>query len=129
VSGYSGTPLAQKLGIKAGCRLFADSAPANYLQLLAPLPARVRCVARLSATSDVIHVFTTGRADAARWMSWPKKSCRVATEVTEDTIRELALPLGLVGIKVCAVDETWSALKLVIRRSARPLATPAARTR
>jgi hypothetical protein len=144
VSGYSGTPLAQKLGIKVGCRLFVKCAPANYLQLLAPLPAQVRTVARLSATTDVAHVFVTARAplaralksaragmraDAALWVSWPKKSSGIATEVTEDTIRELALPLGLVDIKVCAVDETWSALKLVIRKSARPVAASAARSR
>jgi hypothetical protein len=144
VSGYSGTPLAQKLGIKLGCRLFVKCAPANYLQLLAPLPAQVRTVARISATTDLIHVFATQRAvlarvlestragmraDAALWVSWPKKSSGVATELTEDTIRELALPLGLVDIKVCAVDETWSALKLVIRKSARPAVAPAARRR
>ena len=144
MSGYSGTPLAQKLGIKAGCRLYAQAAPANYLQLLAPLPAQVQRVTRLSASTDVIHVFATRRAvlgralaaararmrpDAALWVSWPKKAAGVATDITEDTIRELALPLGLVDIKVCAVDETWSGLKLVIRKSARPAATGTTRPR
>jgi hypothetical protein len=144
VSGYSGTPLAQKLGITAGRRVYTQSAPANYLALLAPLPAQVQRVTRLSASTDVIHVFATRRAtlaralagvrtrmrpDAALWVSWPKKASGVATDITEDTIRELALPLGLVDIKVCAVDATWSGLKLVIRKSARPAATATARTR
>jgi hypothetical protein len=144
VSGYSGTPLAQKLGIKAGCRLFVQCAPANYLQLLAPLPAQVHTVTRISAATDIIHVFATRRAQLARslksaltkmrpdavlWVSWPKRASGVATDITEDTIRELALPQDLVDIKVCAVDETWSGLKLVIRRSARPSGTkPTART-
>ena len=137
MSGYSGTPLAQKLGITAGCRLYAKSAPANYRQLLAPLPARVQAVTRIAASTDIIHVFVTQRAalaralrsardkmrpDAVLWVSWPKRTSGVATEITEDTIRELALPQSLVDVKVCAVDETWSALKLVIRKSARPAA-------
>jgi hypothetical protein len=143
VSGYSGTPLAQKLGIKAGSRLFVQSAPANYLQLLAPLPAQVHAVTRVSAATDVIHLFATQRAQLARalkstlskmrpdavlWVSWPKKTSGVATEITEDTIRELALPLGLVDVKVCAVDDTWSGLKLVVRRSARAPGTKPAAT-
>jgi hypothetical protein len=135
VSGYSGTPLAQKLGIKAGCCLFVQCAPPNYLQLLAPLPTQVRTVTRISAATDIIHVFATKRSelarllksaltkmrpDAALWVSWPKRASGVATDITEDTIRELALPQDLVDIKVCAVDETWSGLKLVMRSSARP---------
>ena len=144
MSGYSGTPLAQKLGIKAGCRLFVQSAPANYLALLAPLPPQVHAATRIGATTDIIHVFVVQRAalaralnsalkrmrpDAALWVSWPKRASGVATDITEDTIRELALPLGLVDIKVCAVDETWSGLKLVIRKSARPVAAKPARAR
>jgi hypothetical protein len=144
VSGYSGTPLAQKLGIKAGCRLYAQSAPADYLELLAPLPARVDLVGHPDATTDVIHVFATRRSvlaralaaararmrpDAALWASWPKQASGVATDITEDTVRELALPLDLVDIKVCAVDATWSGLKLVIRRSARAAAGSKARAR
>ena len=96
MTGYSGTPLAKKLGIAAGARLFLHQAPANYRELLAPLPAGV-----------------------AIWVSWPKKAAGVATDITEQVIRELALPSGLVDIKVCAVDETWSGLKLVIRRTRR----------
>ena len=144
MSGYSGTPLAQKLGIKAGSRLCVQCAPANYLALLAPLPPQVQLVTRISATTDIIHVFVTQRAalaralkstlgrmrpDATLWVSWPKQAAGVATDITEGTIRELALPLGLVDIKVCAVDATWSGLKLMIRKSARPLRSKPARAR
>lgn len=133
-SGYSGTPLAKKLGIGAGCRLCLRGAPPHYAALLAPLPAGVRLVSRIGTGIDLIHIFATRRAqlgaalraslaampaDAALWVSWPKKSSGLASELTEDTVRELALPLGLVDVKVCAVDETWSGLKLVVRKSAR----------
>jgi hypothetical protein len=143
MSGYSGTPLAHKLGIRAGARVHPVQAPRNYRQLLAPLPADVRTVARIDAATDIIHVFALQQAELARtlqralaamrpdaviWVSWPKKAAGVATDVTEDVIRTLALPLGLVDIKVCAVDETWSGLKLVIRRSLRAAAA-ARRTR
>src|SRR5882724_2961062 len=130
-AGYSGTPLATKLGIKAGGRVFASSAPGNYRRLLNPLPAGVKMVSRLDASVDVAHVFTVSRSvlekrlrtavgkmrrDAAIWVSWPKKASCVQTDITEDTIRAVALPLGLVDIKVCAVDDVWSGLKLVIRK-------------
>jgi hypothetical protein len=133
-SGYSGTPLAKKLGIGAGCRLYLHGAPPDYAALVAPLPAGVQVVARFGADTDVIHLFATERRaleralrqcldamrpEAAIWVSWPKKSSGLASELTEGTIRELALPLKLVDIKVCAVDGTWSALKLVVRRAAR----------
>jgi hypothetical protein len=133
-SGYSGTPLAKKLGIGAGCRLYLRNAPANYAALVAPLPAGVRVVPRIGADTDLAHVFATRRAqleralrasltamraDAVLWVSWPKKSSGLSSELSEDLVRELALPLGLVDVKVCAVDETWSGLKLVVRRSAR----------
>jgi hypothetical protein len=135
-SGYSGTPLAKKLGIRPGARLFLHAAPPNYATLVAPLPPGVRTVQRIDATTDVVHLFATARAalaarlrsarqalrdDAAIWVSWPKKASRVVTDISEDVVRELALPLGLVDIKVCAVDETWSGLKLVVRRSERAL--------
>ena len=134
MAGYSGTPLAKKLGIKAGSRVFAHGAPSNYRKLLAPLPDGVTIVARMSADTDITHLFATRRTDLARgikavlgkmpqdgviWVSWPKKSSKVPTDITEDTIREVALPLGLVDIKVCAVDEVWSGLKLVVRRENR----------
>lgn len=134
MAGYSGTPLAKKLGIKVGSRIYAHGAPSNYKKLLAPLPDGVAILARMSAGTDIAHVFATRRADLAPaikavlgkmpqdgaiWVSWPKKSAKVPTDITEDTIREVALPLGLVDIKVCAVDEVWSGLKLVIRRENR----------
>ena len=132
--GYSGTPLARKLGIGEGSTVFAKGAPDNYLALLAPLPAGVTIASRLSQRVDVVHLFTTSRTllarelaalrramreDAAIWVSWPKRSAKVPTDVTEDVIRAVALPLGLVDVKVCAVDETWSGLRLVIRREER----------
>ena len=133
-SGYSGTPLAKKLGIGTGCRLCLRDAPANYAGLVAPLPAGVRVAKRIGAGTDLIHVFATRRAqleralgaclaamraDAVLWVSWPKKSSGTPSELTEDAVRELSLPLGLVDVKVCAVDETWSGLKLVVRKDAR----------
>ena len=133
-AGYSGTPLAKKLGIGTGHRVWLVQAPANYKTLVAPLPDGVTFVSKPSATTDVAHVFTSRRRelektlrtlrgalrpDAALWVSWPKKSSKVATDITEDVIREVALPMGFVDIKVCAVDETWSGLKLVVRKTLR----------
>ncbi|HEY7640601.1 MAG TPA: hypothetical protein VH814_12830 [Steroidobacteraceae bacterium] len=133
MAGYSGTPLAQKLGIKPGTALFVVAAPGHYDELLAPLPEGVKRVRKIDA-ADVAHFFVTARArmekdlraavpkmqpDTAIWISWPKKAAKVDTDITEDTVREVALPLGLVDIKVCAVDETWSGLKLVIRKQLR----------
>jgi hypothetical protein len=140
MAGYSGTPLAKKLGIKPGSALFAIAAPRHYDELLAPLPEGVKRVRKIDA-ADVAHFFETSRArmdkdlraavpkmrqDAAIWISWPKQAAQVATDITEDAVREVAFPLGLVDIKVCAVDETWSGLKLVIRRQLRK---PAGRSR
>lgn len=133
-AGYSGTPLAKKLGLKDGSTVLALHAPDDLAQLLAPLPPGVRFVARADDTVDIAHVFVTERsvlakelaslrqrlrADAALWVSWPKKSSRMPSTVTEDVIRELALPLGFVDIKVCAVSELWSGLKLVVRKELR----------
>jgi hypothetical protein len=134
VAGYSGTPLARKLGIKDGARVFLTNAPANYSRMVAPLPSGVRMVKAIDIHTDLIHMFVTRRPDldtglrralklmrpdAAVWVSWPKKASGVSTDISEDTIREVALPLGLVDIKVCAVDETWSGLKLVVRKERR----------
>ncbi len=134
MAGYSGTPLAKKLGIKAGSRVFADAAPENYRTLLEPLPEDVAFVGRPSQQADVFHLFVTDakklgtkldhylkkmRPDAVIWVSWPKKAAKVETDITEDVIRDIALPKGLVDIKVCAVDETWSGLKLMLRRENR----------
>jgi hypothetical protein len=134
MSGYSGTPLAQKLGIRAGSRVYLHEPPRHYARLVAPLPPGVQMVARADADTDIVHLFVVRRAtlaaalvrllrhlrpDAVIWVSWPKKASAVATDITEDVIRAVALPLTLVDIKVCAVDDVWSGLKLVIRRSAR----------
>lgn len=133
-AGYSGTPLAKKLGIKEGARVYAVGAPDGYLDLLAPLPPGVTMEKSLSGATDVIHLFTKEKQvlssslrdwrqrmapGAMIWVSWPKKASKVATDITEDTIREVCLPLGLVDVKVCAVNETWSGLKLVIRKDQR----------
>jgi DUF3052 family protein len=132
--GYSGTPLAKKLGIKDGGKILVLAGPANYDELVAPLPPGVVKARRIDATVDVVHVFALTQAeltrrlkeslpklrpDAVIWVSWPKKASKVATDITEDRIREIALPMGLVDIKVCAVDEVWSGLKLVVRKELR----------
>ena len=132
--GYSGTPLAKKLGIKPGAKVFIAGAPNGYRESLEPLPEGVTFAKMVSESIDVIHVFTDSRAklaaalaryrkamraDATIWVSWPKKASRVPTDITEDTVREVALPMGLVDVKVCAVDEVWSGLKLVIRKALR----------
>lgn len=135
VGGYSGKPLAQKLGIVAGSAVAAIGAPRNYLELLGPLPKGVRFCS-VADKPQLIHYFCTERArlakdlpglrkkmrdDAMLWVSWPKKSAGVPTTVTEDVVRECALSLGLVDTKVCAVDETWSGLRLVVRLANRKL--------
>ena len=132
--GYSGTPLVTKLGITPGAVVITIDAPATYQALLAPLPDGVRFALRVSRATDVVHLFATRatalrralerirqkvRADAAVWVSWPKKASKVATDITEQTVRDIALPMGLVDVKVCAIDETWSGLKLVLRKELR----------
>jgi hypothetical protein len=134
MTGYSGTPLAQKLGIKAGLKVATIEAPKGYRELLAPLPERVSFATKIAAEAPFVHLFVKERqilekelkrlrrllADAGvLWVSWPKKSSGVKTDITEDVIREVCLPLGFVDVKVCAVDETWSGLKLMIRRENR----------
>jgi hypothetical protein len=133
-TGYSGTPLAKKLGIKEGSKVYVLDAPDNYQTLLAPLPAEVQFVSKLSCTTQIMHVFVDQKTvlekalknlrqkmpvDSMIWVSWPKKASKVPTDVTEDVIREIALPLGLVDIKVCAVSEVWSGLKLMLRKELR----------
>jgi hypothetical protein len=134
MAGYSGTPLAKKLGMQDGLRVHVVGAPRGYRKLLEPLPPSVRFVPRADCTTDMVHHFGTRKADLARalaayrrgldahaavWVSWPKKSASVPTEITEDVVREPALPLGFVDVKVCAIDETWSGLKLVVRKALR----------
>ena len=133
-AGYSGTPIPKKLGIKESTRLLVIGRPANYAELLGPLPHGVCWIERKVEQANLVHVFVTRREDleahlkqiraqldpeAAVWVSWPKKSSKVPSTVTEDTIRELGLPLGFVDIKVCAVSEIWSGLKLVVRKELR----------
>jgi hypothetical protein len=134
MAGYSGTPLWKKLGYKNGMSAYIDGEPSNYISLLA-LPADVVVTWLPSAKSDVqfAHLFTTSASNLKRklesyrkrivpggviWVSWPKKSSGVKSDISEDTIRDLALPMGLVDVKVCAVDQVWSGLKLMIRRTA-----------
>ena len=131
---YSGTPLAKKLGIKEGFGVLAINAPDEYEALLVTLPDGVTIYDSLRVGADMIHLFTNSRdelfgrlaecvrlikQDGSIWVSWYKKAAKLPTEITEDTVREAAFPLGLVDIKVCAVDEKWSALKLVIRKEDR----------
>lgn len=129
MAGYSGTPLAKKLGIKPGAKVMLLNAPDNYLQLFTDLPADIYFVGGGDVKKDVIHFFTKQqdefltmlpklmkqiKPEGMIWVSWPKKASKVVTDITEDIIRNFALEIGLVDIKVCAVDETWSGLKLVI---------------
>ena len=133
-AGYSGTPLAQKLGFRQGSRVFLAGAPDGYADLVQPLPHGVVFECKAGGYTDIAHIFVTERAalrarllalrqtlkpEASVWVSWPKKSSKVPTTVTEGTIRELALPLGFVDVKVCSVSETWSGLKLVVRKALR----------
>jgi hypothetical protein len=133
-AGYSGTSLARKLGIAAGTKIVTRHAPDDYQRMVAPLPPDVVFGTRPSASTDLVHVFVTEksllgkelaslrktvRPDCAIWVSWPKKAAKVPTDITEDTIREICLPLGFVDIKVCAVSDVWSGLKLVVRKELR----------
>jgi hypothetical protein len=134
MAGYSGTPLARKLGIRPNERLIALNAPGHYGKLLEGLPEGVVISSRVAANASFVHLFVRQRAELVKqlatlrtklddagilWVSWPKKAAKIETDITEDTIREVALPLGLVDVKVCAVDETWSGLKLMVRRENR----------
>ena len=133
-AGYSGTPLARKLGYKPGMRVYLDAAPDDYAEIVAPLPDGVEFLKMPGKPLDLVHVFTTSAAGLAAklkryrplvepagviWVSWPKKAAKVPTDVTEDVVRDVALPLGLVDVKVCAVDAVWSGLKLVVRKELR----------
>ena len=137
-AGYSGTPLARKLSLKDGMRVWWDGVPDSVGgEILAGLDeqgAAVRFLAAPEAPIDAAHIFVTARgaleAELHRlmpllapggfiWVSWPKKASKVPTDITEDVIREICLPMGLVDVKVCAIDATWSGLKLMIRASHR----------
>lgn len=133
-AGYSGTPLARKLGLKPGLRVCALGAPRAYREIIVPWPDGIDLQAKADATTALVHLFVDSRAvlaaeakrlrdlldpDATLWISWPKKKSKMPTDISEDVIRELVLPLGWVDVKVCAVDEVWSGLKLVVRKSLR----------
>lgn len=133
-TGYSGTPLIQKLGIKSGMRVHLSRAPDGYVTLLGSGMDDVQQVKACRGLFNMMQVFVTSRVELERslirfkehleqdgmiWVSWPKKSSGVKTDITEDVIREICLPMQLVDVKVCAIDATWSGLKLVIRREAR----------
>jgi len=133
-AGYSGTPLAKKLSLRDGQRVWFDGMPESVQDEIDEYALDLTFVARPQDGPDAAHIFVTERIDLeaklvelrdamARdghiWVSWPKKASKVPTDITEDTIREVCLPMGLVDTKVCAVDETWSGLKLVIRKELR----------
>ena len=132
--GYSGTPLAKKLGLKSPLKFLTINAPGEYASWLGDLPEGVKLVTKARPPVEAAHVFTTEsvfldaalsrlrnelKQDGFVWVSWPKKSSKVLTDITEDTIRDIALPLGFVDVKVCAVSEIWSGLRLVIRKTER----------
>lgn len=133
-AGYSTTALADKLGFKPGMRLFIADMPASVRTEAQVDDLGVELLAAPCTGIDAAHIFVTERAVLARevgalrqliapsgfiWVSWPKKAAKMDTDIVEDTIREVALPLGLVDVKVCAVDATWSGLKLMIRKDVR----------
>jgi len=133
-AGYSGTPLAKKLGIKEGSRIYIWGLHEEYKKFFDAVPDQVRFEKAPAQTTDLAHIFVTQTADLKKqlesmrsklrpdstiWISWPKKSANVSTDVNENVIREIALPMGFVDIKVCAVNEVWSGLKLVIRKELR----------
>jgi hypothetical protein len=139
MAGYSGTPLARKLGVGPGDSLALLGAPDGFA--IDDLPPGVDVRPRAAAACDVIVSFHTRRADLARrfpalmralavdgglWVAWPKRASGVDTDITEDAVREVALPTGMVDNKVCAIDDTWSGLRLVLRRELRPGRTTAA---
>ncbi len=130
MAGYSGTPLPRKLGIKEGHAVAFPGAPAGFRELLGELPPHVRVKARATGPLDVIVFFTRSRAKLERrigalrramdpagglWIAWPKRASGIGTDMTEDVAREVGLANRLVDNKVCAIDETWSGLRLVIR--------------
>lgn len=133
-TGYSGTPLAKKLNLRDGMRVWFDAMPESVADEIDEYALELFFAADPAEGIDAAHVFATDRAalatrldslrhqiatDGQIWVSWPKQASKVATDITEDTIREIALPLGLVDTKVCAVDDVWSGLKLVIRKDLR----------
>jgi hypothetical protein len=138
-AGYSGTPLVRKLGFAPDMRVLYVGAPAHFPELVGALPDGVRVLKRPAPDLDLAMLFVAERAALGRglarlqpklgpagmiWVAWPKRASKVPTDITEDVVREVALPRGLVDVKVCAIDETWSGLKLVIRKELRGPAGP-----
>lgn len=134
MAGYSGTPLVKKLGLKPPMTLLTIDAPREYRAWLGEIPDGVSFATKAYVGVRAVHVFSLKKTELKRhltalrktldqngfvWVSWPKKAAKVETDITEDVIRELALPIGFVDIKVCAVSDVWSGLKLVIRKSER----------
>jgi hypothetical protein len=133
-AGYSGTPLPRKLGFKPGMRVVFVGAPESFASLLGELPDAVRVLVRAAPDLDLAVLFVRERRELERrlpglqaklapagtiWVAWPKRASKVPTDMTEDVVRDVALPRGLVDVKVCAIDDTWSGLKLVARRELR----------
>jgi hypothetical protein len=133
-SGYSGTPLAKKLSLKDGMRVWWDGMPESVADDIAAEGLRLQLLDAPAEPIDAAHVFVTQCADLEAklqdllplldragfiWVSWPKKASKVPTDITEDVIRDVALPMHLVDVKVCSVDDIWSGLKLVIRKEHR----------
>ena len=134
MAGYSGTPLPKKLGITAGARVALLHAPAGFDETLGELPPGVVIGSRLGKSHDLVVAFVDERShleraapkleqavfpDGAIWVAWPKKASKVPTDMTEDVVRDVFLPRGLVDVKVCAIDDTWSGLKIVWRKELR----------
>jgi hypothetical protein len=131
-AGYSGTPLAKKLSLKDGMRVWRDGMPHSVAEEIAAEGLQLEPLDNSQAPIDAAHIFVTARGELEAklhqlmpllapsgfiWVSWPKKASKVPTDITEDTIREVCLPMGMVDVKVCAVDATWSGLKLMVRKS------------
>ena len=134
VSGYSGTPLPKKLGLKEGGTMVLINAPVGIDQLMVPLPPGASLASKLAASNALVVLFCNDlaalkkslpfasrklHADGSLWISWPKKSSTLFVDLTEDGIRTVALPTGLVDVKVCAVNDDWSGLKLMVRKEKR----------
>jgi hypothetical protein len=138
-AGYSGTPLVRKLGFRAGWRVAVVGGPDDLEPLLGELPDGLRVVRRLSGRADAVWLFVVTRRELERrlpaalaklppdgtlWLSWPKRASGVATDISENVLREVVLPTGWVDIKVAAIDETWSGLRFALRRELRPTHVP-----
>ena len=137
--GYSDSPLVRKLGFAPDMRVHYANAPEHVADLVGELPEDVRVLKRAALDLDLAMLFVTERAALARglqrlqpklhtagmlWVAWPKRTPKVPTDITEDVVREVALPRGLVDVKVCAIDDVWSGLKLVIRKERRARPAP-----